>query len=91
MGCEVTPGYVMSRNVSTTRGKMGEDEMPPLWRKSSFSQSGDCVEWIYSEALVHVRNSKDPSGHALEFTHSEWQAFISGVKSGEADLNVEDI
>jgi len=66
---------------------MGEREAPSSWRRSSFSQSGDCVEWRCSEYFVHVRTSKDPSGPILEFTHAEWRAFIAGAKSGEADLN----
>lgn len=60
---------------------------PSSWHRSSFSQSGDCVEWEYSETSVFVRTSKDPFGKTLEFTHAEWRAFIAGVKFGEADLN----
>ncbi|TDD21356.1 DUF397 domain-containing protein [Nonomuraea diastatica] len=30
-----------------------------------------------------VRDSKNPTGPALIFTPGEWNAFISGVKSGE--------
>ena len=66
---------------------MSERKTPSAWQKSSFSMSGDCVEWRYSKTFVHVRSSKDPSGRTLEFTHSEWRAFVAGVKSGEADLN----
>jgi hypothetical protein len=69
---------------------MSERETPSTWRKSSFSQPGDCVEWICAEALVYVRASKDRDGPTLKFTHDEWEAFIAGVKSGEADLNTND-
>lgn len=66
---------------------MGAGEMPSTWDKSSFSQGGDCVEWARAKELIHVRNSNDPHGRTLAFTHSEWQAFINGVKAGEADLD----
>jgi hypothetical protein len=70
---------------------MRAGEMPSTWHKSSFSQGGDCVEWARTKELIHVRNSNDPSGRTLDFTHSEWQAFINGVKAGEADLDSEDL
>jgi hypothetical protein len=38
-----------------------------------------------------LRASRDPSGPTLEFTHGEWQAFIAGVKSGEADLDASEV
>ena len=69
---------------------MSESEAPWSWRRSSFSQSGDCVEWNYSESFVYVRTSKNPLGQVLQFTHSEWRAFIAGAKSGEADLDAEE-
>lgn len=68
---------------------MGEDDASS-WRKSSFSQSGDCVEWRFSESFVYVRASKSPTGQVLKFTHSEWRAFVAGAKSGEADFNAVD-
>jgi len=66
---------------------MSEHETPSLWRKSSFSRNGDCVEWQPAKRAVLLRTSKEPCGPILEFTYSEWRAFIAGVKSGEADLN----
>jgi len=56
------------------------------WRKSTFSQGGDCLEWVIGSDGVYIRDSKDPAGARLSFTHSEWKAFIAGVKGGEADL-----
>lgn len=55
------------------------------WVKSSHSQhGGDCVEVAYLDAgSVGVRDSKDPSGPALVFTPGEWDAFATGVASGE--------
>jgi hypothetical protein len=57
------------------------------WRKSSLSgASGDCVEVAFTDGQdVCVRDSKDPSGPVLEFTPTEWRAFLAGVRHGEFD------
>ncbi|GGL12365.1 hypothetical protein GCM10014719_12950 [Planomonospora parontospora subsp. antibiotica] len=69
-----------------------------MWRKSSLSTGGDCVEVAVvpgdpalaahkadADELYLVRDSKDPNGPALAFTQSEWDAFVGGVKAGEFD------
>lgn len=55
------------------------------WFKSSRSSGGqDCVEVAFLEAgHVGVRDSKDPTGPALVFTPSEWDAFTAGMADGE--------
>ncbi|MGH2599998.1 MAG: DUF397 domain-containing protein, partial [Dehalococcoidia bacterium] len=35
---------------------------------------------------VAVRDSKNPDGPALAFTHAEWAAFVGGVQDGEFNL-----
>ena len=65
---------------------MSGDESPQRWRKSSFSGNGDCLEWLIATQGVRVRQSSEPSGAELSFTNSEWQAFLAGVRAGEADL-----
>ena len=60
---------------------MSERDAPSTWRKSSFSQSGDCVEWSCLEGFVCVRSSEEDNGPVLRFTNAEWRAFIAGVKS----------
>jgi hypothetical protein len=57
----------------------------PVWRKSTRSGQGNCVEVAQLVQGVLVRDSKDPAGPALSFTHPEWEAFLSGVRSGEFD------
>jgi hypothetical protein len=55
------------------------------WRKSSHSGSngGGCVEVARTpEAVVAVRDSKDPDGPRLAFTAADWQAFIRLIKDG---------
>jgi hypothetical protein len=60
-----------------------------VWHKSTRSggNGGDCVEVAVNlPDVVAVRDTKDPGGAALIFTHAEWVAFVGGVKAGEFDL-----
>lgn len=43
------------------------------------------VEALPSGNVV-VRNSSDPEGPSVLFTHAEWRDFIDGAKAGEFDL-----
>lgn len=61
------------------------------WCKSSFSGTGDCVEWLMLPDSVRVRDSKNQGGPTLCFTHSEWRAFLRGVVAGEANPSVEPL
>lgn len=56
------------------------------WRKSSFSNTGSCVEVALGSEQIGVRDSKDPNGPSLTFTQAEWRAFVLGVRDGEFDL-----
>lgn len=58
------------------------------WRKSSASGTGDCVEVAFSNELVLVRDSKQRLPHILQFTFSEWRAFLSGAQAGEFDPEI---
>jgi hypothetical protein len=58
------------------------------WHKSRRSgpQGGNCVEIAHlPDSQVAIRNSRHPSGPALLFTLSEWDAFLGGAKDGEFD------
>lgn len=55
------------------------------WRKSSFSDTTNCVEVKPYDDGIGVRNSRDPLGEELMFTRGEWSAFIAGAKAGEFD------
>jgi hypothetical protein len=61
------------------------DSAVAKWRKSSFSQNGDCVEIAFKDEEVLIRDSKRPGESVLVFTYSEWSAFLAGVRSGEFD------
>lgn len=53
------------------------------WFKSSFSMnSATCVEVMFSDDKVHVKNS-NTNDVPLTFTITEWDAFIKGVQYGE--------
>jgi hypothetical protein len=57
-----------------------------VWRKSLASGTGDCVEVAFFPGRVLVRDSKAPELARLEFTASEWKAFLLGVHRGEFEL-----
>jgi uncharacterized protein DUF397 len=60
-----------------------------VWHKSTRSggNGGDCVEVAVNlPGIVAVRDTKDRDGAALIFTHSEWEAFVAGVRDGEFDI-----
>jgi hypothetical protein len=72
------------------------------WRKSSFCESGNCVElaWIRpgrcasNECIevaedgprIAVRDSKNTGGPVLVFGREPWQAFTRAVKDREFDI-----
>lgn len=62
------------------------DYMNLVWRKSSYSGQGNCVEVAQAEATIFVRDSKNPTVAPLAFRTDEWAAFVSGVRDGEFDL-----
>jgi hypothetical protein len=55
------------------------------WRVSSFSDGMNCVEVAAVDGGIDVRDSKDPAGPVLHFTHGEMLAFLQGAKAGEFD------
>jgi Domain of unknown function (DUF397) len=56
-----------------------------VWRKSSRSGNGGCVEVATLKEHVAVRDSKHRHGPVLLFTAAEWAAFLGGVRDGEFD------
>lgn len=55
------------------------------WRRSSQSGDGVSVEVAFVDGMIAMRASDNPSGPALIFTPSEWDAFVGGVNDGEFD------
>ena len=54
-----------------------------IWRKSTASGSGNCVEVAFADESVLVRSSRRPLGSVLCFSRQEWAAFLEGVTGGE--------
>jgi predicted secreted Zn-dependent protease len=63
----------------------GQWESGITWVRASFCGGGECVEVARSDGMILVRDSKQPAGSVLQYSSAEWQAFISGVKTGEFD------
>lgn len=54
-----------------------------VYRASSYSNGGNgCVEPAPHRNGVKIRDSKDPDGPTIEFTHSQWAQFLSEVANG---------
>ncbi|WP_323377297.1 DUF397 domain-containing protein [Streptomyces smaragdinus] len=61
------------------------------WYKSSYSggSGNSCVEiadLTAGRGVVGVRDSKDPSGPALQISPAGWASFVALVRSGEVDF-----
>jgi hypothetical protein len=65
---------------------MSTYEKPLRWRKSSFSQNGDCVEWALAKECVYVCDSKNAARATLKFTCTEWLVFIAAIKTDRVSL-----
>ena len=61
---------------------MDVDLTGAAWHKSTYSNGsgGDCVEVAPVRDSHALRDSKDPDGPVLQFSASQWLAFIQGVK-----------
>lgn len=57
------------------------------WFKSTYTTVNECVEVAFVGDVVAVRDSKDPEGPKLIFTHGEWNAFTRGASEGQFDLS----
>lgn len=72
---------------STRSGPWTDNCVEVAFRKSTRSGTdGACVEVGQCDCGIKVRDSKDPDGTVLTFTHPEWTAFVAGVRDGEFDL-----
>ncbi len=59
------------------------------WRRSSFCQSGECVEFFqFGDGVVGLRNPLNSHGFATLVSPAEWMAFVAGVKAGQFDVEV---
>jgi hypothetical protein len=54
------------------------------WRKSSFSESGNCVEVAIQDESVLIRDSKYGNERILSVSSSAWREFIQTVQHRDA-------
>jgi hypothetical protein len=55
-----------------------------MWRKSSFSSAGNCVEVGNLNGSVLVSDSKSHSqGRTLSFPSSTWREFVQAIYRGD--------
>lgn len=67
---------------------MNQSAQNLTWYKSTLSgaNTDNCVEVAdLSTGGRAVRDSKDPNGPTLSFTHAEWQSFTNDIKNGKFD------
>lgn len=60
---------------------------PATWikaRESNGNGGNNCVEAArLPDGTIGVRHSKTPDGPILAFTQTEWDAFLTGVTTGD--------
>jgi hypothetical protein len=61
----------------------GRTARTAVWLKSSFCQSGECVEVSAVDGMVLMRDSMAPHAGTLRFSSDEFEAFIRGAVAGE--------
>jgi hypothetical protein len=61
-------------------------EMPEAdWMRSSFCETGSCVEVAFVGDTVALRDSKDSDGPILQFSKLQWAEFLDGARNKEFD------
>ena len=79
----------MNRMNKAKVGKitLSESEHTALaWLKAQAStHNGACVEIASASGKIAIRDSKDPDGPILVYTHAEFKAFLDGARNGEFD------
>ncbi|MEV1331862.1 DUF397 domain-containing protein [Micromonospora costi] len=76
--------------IRNTRSVTAQQLANAPWRKSTRSQTSNCVEVAplgNGPAAVALRDSKDRGGPVLLFNRAGWLGFIAGAKEGQFDLD----
>ncbi|MER5470864.1 DUF397 domain-containing protein [Streptomyces sp. NPDC002685] len=64
---------------------MPETQVESLtWTKSTYTDSGSCVEWARPAGSVLVRDSKRPAGARVPLAEDAWRGFVDWVKGSPA-------
>ena len=59
----------------------------PIWRVSSWSAGGNCIEVANRKSVIHVRDTKDRSRGLLSFPAVAWEDFIRAVQTDDITFN----
>ncbi|MFE7029334.1 DUF397 domain-containing protein [Streptomyces sp. NPDC057621] len=66
--------------------RVADGDLPELiWRKSSVSDPGDCVEVALGRGRIRVRDSKRPAGPNLAFCNTSWSDFLCDLLGRRSD------
>ena len=52
----------------------------PTWRKSKYSEAGNCVEVAREEGAILIRSSDDPAKLISSVTIDAWRSFLFSIK-----------
>jgi hypothetical protein len=63
-----------------------DGEPAPIWRKSTRSDSGGCLEVALANGIVLLRDSKRPDGSILSIAPRAWTALIAEVRCSAIDI-----
>ena len=55
------------------------------WRVAQQCNAGSCVQVAATGDMIVIGDSKSPEGPILAYSHSEWIAFVEGVRQGDFD------
>ncbi len=83
------------RHLPDANEDIGTDYTDPDFKTATMSRwppwiGKRCVKVKRTDRDVQVQDSKIQDSPTLVFTHTEWRAFVDGVKKGEFDLS-EDL
>jgi hypothetical protein len=71
--------------MSEPKDKAYVSELTGPWRKSTYTNQGNCFELAPTKRGIALRNSNEHEQGVLYFTHAELAAFLAGAKDGEFD------
>jgi hypothetical protein len=61
---------------------LSSSQSKAVFRKSSYSPTGNCVEVANKDVSVLVRDSKLPAEGILSFPAPSWRVFLRGIHRG---------
>lgn len=62
------------------------EEPRTMWRKSTASNTGSCVEVAVVNGSVRIRDSVNPDGVVLKLPPVAWSVFLAHARNKDFDL-----